>query len=244
MILIVGATHDDILYFDSVLANKREEVILNRYKISVGTIFNQEAIVVSELFTSILTSAVLSHIFDKYYVDLVFCVGKCISSTNDMKNGDIALSHRVIDANVDLSLFADVMMSQIPGFDRDFLVQSDIYDYTTKGLNKRSQIDYHKVTYLSSDNISYDMVEILKERKTMFGIEDDKIVIDQNAAGVALASTLRSIPFIIVKVVENRLDQQNNLDTYSLVLGRFIDLGKAIISTINDIGRTDILEGD
>ena len=31
MIVIVGETHDDILYFDSVLANKREEYILNRY---------------------------------------------------------------------------------------------------------------------------------------------------------------------------------------------------------------------
>ena len=45
MIVIVGANHDDILYFDSVLANKREEAILGRYKISLGTLFNQEAIV-------------------------------------------------------------------------------------------------------------------------------------------------------------------------------------------------------
>ena len=79
MIVILGDTHDDILYFDSVLANKKQEVLMNRYKVSIGTIFSQEVIVVHEMVTSVLTSAVLSHILDKYYIDLVISVGRCIS---------------------------------------------------------------------------------------------------------------------------------------------------------------------
>ena len=244
MIVIVGSTHDDILYFDSVLANKKEDIILNRYRISIGTIFSQEVIVVHEMFTSILTSAVLTHILEKYYVDLVIGVGKCLSVSKKLNNGDIALSTRVIDGNVDISLFNEVSMSQIPGFDREFVVQDDLIGYLSNGLSKRSQIDFHKTTYLSSDNLSYDMVQVLKEKKNLFAIENEEFVIDHNASGIALACKLKNVPFIILKVAENRMDQQNNLDTYSLVLSRFIDLGKAVISTISDIGRSDILEGD
>ena len=86
MIVIVGETHDDILYFESVLANRKEETILNRYKISIGTIFSQEAIIVHELYTSILASAVLMYILNTYYVDLVISVGRCMSVSPEIKN--------------------------------------------------------------------------------------------------------------------------------------------------------------
>lgn len=244
MIVILGDTHDDILYFDSVIANKREEVILNRYTISLGTIFSQEVLIVHEMFSSVLTSAVLSHILDKYYVDLVVSVGKCIAVSENMKNGDIALASDVIDINVDLSLVNNVGIAQIPGFDREFPVQDDILNYLANNLEKREKIDFHRVTYLSSDNVSADMLKYLKENKTIFAKNDALFVLDHNSSGVAIASKLKNTPFIVVKVIENQLEKSNNLDTYSRVLSRYIDLGKSVVSTINDIGRSDILEED
>ena len=59
-----------------------------------------------------------------------------------------------------------------------------------------------------------------------------------------MASTLKGVPFIAVKVAENNLSTANNLDSYVSVLDKYIDLGKAVISTINDISRSDILEED
>ena len=50
MIVIVGASHDDILYFDSVLTNRNEEIILNKYPITRGMMFNQEIVVVGGCF--------------------------------------------------------------------------------------------------------------------------------------------------------------------------------------------------
>ena len=71
MIVIIGETHDDILYFDSVLANRREETILEKYKVSIGTIFSQDALIAHDVFSSSLASAILMNICDKYYVDLI-----------------------------------------------------------------------------------------------------------------------------------------------------------------------------
>lgn len=244
MIVIVGETHDDILYFDSVLANRREETLLNRYKISLGTIFSQEVLIVHELYTSILSSAVLMSILNDYYVDLVISVGRCMIVSDEIKNGDIVVSTKIIDANVDMTMFNDVAMGQIPGFEREFTVQNDIINYLSQGLNRRTSIDYHHAIFLSTDNMSKQMSDFLKERKNIFALENELLVIDQNSSGVAVASYLKSVPFIVIKVAENNLSVANNLESYSMVLSRYIDLGKAVISTINDIGRSDILEGE
>ena len=244
MIVIIGETHDDILYFDSVLANKREETILEKYTVSIGTIFSQDALVASNLFSSSLSSAVLMNILDKYYVDLIICVGRCMAVSPNIKNGDIVVSKKVIDANVDLTMFGSVVTGQIPGFERDFLVQDDIIGYLSKGLERRISINYHLATFLSSSNMSKEMCEQLKERKEIFALANDLLVIDQNTAGVAVTSTLKGVPFIAVKVCENDLAVVNNLESYVSVLDKYIDLGKAVISTINDISRSDILEED
>lgn len=244
MIVIIGETHDDILYFDSVLANKREETILEKYTVSIGTIFSQDALIACNVFSSSLASAILMNILDKYYVDLIISVGRCMAVSSNIKNGDIVVSKRVIDANVDLTMFGSVVTGQIPGFERDFLVQDDIINYLSKGLERRISINYHLATFLSSSNMSKDMCNHLINKKEAYSIGNDLLVIDQNSAGVAVVSTLKSVPFISVKVAENNLAVANNLESYVSVLDKYIDLGKAVISTINDISRSDILEED
>ena len=242
MIVIVGETHDDILYFESVLANRRTETILNRYQISIGTLFSQEALVVHNLYSSTLSSAVMMYILEHYFVDLVFAVGRCMAISPEVKNGDIVVSKKVVDVNVDLTMFDNVAMAQVPGFERDYVIQDDILQYLSQGLDRRIKVNYHHAVYLSTDNMSKQMFEHLKEKKSVFAMENEIIAVDENLAGIALACTLKEVPFIGAKVAENHLAEVNNLETYAYVLEKYIDLGKAIISTINDICRSDILE--
>lgn len=244
MIVIIGETHDDVLYFDSVLANRREEVLLKRFKVSIGTIFSQEVLIIHDLSTSIISSALVLYILEKYYVDLVISVGRCMSVSKNVKNGDIVVSKKVIDVNVDLSMFNDVAMAQIPGYDRDFDVQDDIISYVSQGLERRITVNFHHAVFLSTDNMSKQITDSLIERRSIFAMDNENIVIDHNSAGVAVACKIKNVPFVVVKVAENDISQANNLETYSEVLSRYIDLGKAVISTINNISRSDILEGD
>lgn len=244
MIVIIGETHDDVLYFDSVLANRREEVLLKRFKVSIGTIFSQEVLIVHDLCTSIISSALVLYVLEKYYVDLVISVGRCMSVSKNVKNGDIVVSKKVIDVNVDLSMFNDVAMAQIPGYDRDFDVQDDILSYVSQGLERRITVNFHHAVFLSTDNMSKQITDSLIERRSIFAMDNENIVIDHNSAGVAVACKIKNVPFVVAKVAENDISQANNLETYSEVLSRYIDLGKAVISTINNISRSDILEGD
>ena len=243
MIVIAGNTHDDILYFDTVLANKKEDVLLNRFKVSIGTIFNQEVLVVHECTSSVLASALMTYILGQYYVDLVIVVGRCISIDKDVRNGDIIVSKQIIDCNIDLSTQGDTILGQYPGMPREFVVQQDILEYLLKGLRRRSFVPSHVLNVLTTDNMASEQVEYLKKNHSLFGIKDE-FVLDNNSSGVALACTLKSVPCITIKVAENKIEQTSNIDTYLNVLTRYVDLGKAVVSTINDIGRNDILEGN
>ena len=102
-------------------------------------------------------------------------------------------------------------------------------------------IDKHEVDY---SNNAHNITEML-ENMGFENVTTNKYYTlekEENSAGVAVVSQLKSVPFISVKVAENNLAVVNNLDSYVSVLDKYIDLGKAVISTINDISRSDILE--
>ena len=242
MIAVVGSSHDDILYFESIMADKRKETIFKRFEITIGTIFNQEILLMDGLYTSVLSSALINHILEKYYISLVINVGKCLSVDPKLKIGNIMISSRVIDVNVDLTVLTHCEIGQIPGFKRVFEVQNDIINYTKQGVGRRTFASAINATYLSSDNLSEETLKALKERRSIFG-EKEELVFDSVSAGVALACTLSDVPFIIVKAIERPIEKDQTVDDYLGVLDSYINLGKAVVSTIGDIGRADILKG-
>lgn len=242
MIAIVGSTHDDILYFESIMVDKKKETIFKRYEVTIGTIFNQEVLLMYGLYTSVLSASLTNYILGKNYISLVINVGKCISLNPKYKTGDIVISSKVIDVNVDLTKVQNSEMGQIPGFDRVFEVQKDILFYTKDSINKRTYASGENVTFLSSDNLSDDVLKKIKDNGTIFGL-NDQLVFDSVSAGIALSCTLYDVPFIIVKAIERPLDKEASVDTYLSVLNGYIDLGKAVVSTVGDIGRSDILKG-
>ena len=243
MIMIIGSQHDDILYFERALFNRREEIIFNRFKAYIGSFFNQECLVIGDMYSSTLTSAVMTYILNKYYVDLIIVVGKCYGVDKSTKNGDLVISSKIIDVNVDLSEVKEVGIGQIPGFQKEFPVQVDIIKYLKQGVSKRSYVASYNAVYLSSDNLSEENKRILSENRGVFGITDEKIVLDFNSSGAALAGVLKDIPFVSIKVVEHKFNVESNINNYLNVLDRYIDLGKAVVSTIGDIGRNDVLRG-
>ena len=93
MILIIGSQHDDILYFESVMSNKREEVVLDKYKVTIGTIFNQSVILIDQVKTNYLSATLTLYLIEKYYVFLVFVVGRCVAYTHDLKPLAITISN-------------------------------------------------------------------------------------------------------------------------------------------------------
>lgn len=242
MILIVGNTHDDILYFESIMSNRKNERIFEKYDICLGTIFNQEVCLVHNVYTSYVSSAVVTYLINKYFVILTFVVGKCISFTNDLKISDIVISKQLYLADVDQVENAGTKLGQIPGFPQVFDVQSDVIEYLCKAFDKRTFSQYRLATLISS-SVSYtdeDQLNEIKANSSLFG-EHERVVLDSLSGGVAVACSLYNIPFISVEIVGRHTQESSSAKTYAKVLQNYISVGKAIVTCIGDIGRNDVI---
>ena len=242
MIAIVGTNHDDILYFETSMANKREEVFLKKYKMTIGTIFNQEVLIMHGLNTSILSSAVVGAICSKYYIDLIIAVGRCFAMNKGLKIGDIIIAEKVINIDVDQIDDNDVRIGQIPSLPQEFRVQSDVIGYIEDGLNKRAFTTGKRVSVLSSNDLSNNTLRRIRENVVSI-FDLNKTVVDSISGGVAVAGHLYNVPFVSVKVVEKIVGEKWNIDNYLKVLDSYVGADKAIISAIGDIGRNDVIIG-
>ena len=245
MILIIGSQHDDILYFETVMSNKREEMVLGQYKVTIGTVFNQAVILLDQVITNYVSSALVLYLIDKYMVFLVFNVGRCISFSKDIKPLEIAISKNVVAGDVDQVNDENIKMCQIPGFEQVFTCQDDVIGYLNTAFESRTYCTTKLANYIST-SVNYhrtNQVDHLKECEHLLGFSNN-VVFDCNSAGVALACSLRKVAFVSVKVVERNIDQQNNINTYLAALKEYTNIGKAIVTCIGDIGHNEVITGE
>ena len=243
MILIIGSTHDDILYFESVMANKKEDKILDTYPLVFGTIFNQEVVITYDIYTSYISSFITSLIIQKYFIVLVFVVGKCVSYSSELKPGDISVSKRVILGDVDQVKEANVKLGQIPSLPRSLESSDEVIGYITSALEKRSFARYYISTFISANRIleKSEAVKPLVMNDFVLGHKNN-IVFDCISGGAFLAATLYNIPIVAIKVCEKKIDETSTAENYIAVLKQYSSVGRAVVTCIGDIGRNDIMK--
>ena len=244
MIMIVGSQHDDILYFESVITNKREEMVLGKFKVTIGTIFNQAVLLVDQVKTNYLSSALTLYLIEKYFVILVLVVGRCIAYTKDLKPLNICISRQVLLGDVDQVNEDNVKYGQVPGFEQVFECSEDVISYLGNAFEKRTFSTFKTANFVST-SIDYhrkEQISTMVEFGHVFGFENN-IVFDNNTGGVALACALSKVPFVAIKVVERYLDSKPNINSYLNALKEYVNIGKAVVTCIGDIGRNEIITG-
>ena len=242
MIMIIGSQHDDILYFESVITNKKEETVLGKFKVTIGTIFNQAVLLVDQMKTNYLSSALTLYLIEKYFVILVLVVGRCVAYTKDLKPLQIAISKQVILGDVDQVNEDNVKYGQIPGFEQVFECSEDVISYLGNAFEKRTFSTYKPANFVSTsiDMHKKEQVAGMIEFGRVFGF-DSNIVFDNNSGGVALACSLSKVPFVSIKVIERYLDKNADVNSYLNAMKEYVNIGKAIVTCIGDIGRNEII---
>ena len=240
MILILGSHQDDVLYCASLLNQRQDDMVLERFPCAKGTLFNQEAMVVHGVHSSVLSSAVVTEVLSHHYVSLVFVVGKCFGLNQSFKQGDIVIADTIIDIDVDLIDAANVTLSQIPGIPREYRVQQDVMGYLRDGFHKRTLATAKTATLLCSDNLSSPAISRAMERRSVLG-SNGPFIIDSCTYGVALSCFLHDVPCVAVKAVERDISEARDIKDYLSALNTYVDIGKAVVYTIGDVSRNDIL---
>lgn len=244
MILILGSSHDDVLYFESILTKKRNETIYNRYPAVFGRLFNQDVVLVYDIYTNYIASLVTNYLINKYFILLAFSVGTCVSYSDDIEFGTIAIANQVLLSDIDQFGNKPVRLGQIPnGFPQFFKTDAGVKDFVNKAMALRTYIQFFDSTYLSSNTYFYkeSQLEPLLVQGELTSIKKN-IVFDCTYGGVALACYLNNISCIALKVVETHFQTPTDYLDYSKILESYATVGKIIVTSIGDIGRTDILE--
>ncbi len=245
MILIIGSSHDDVLYFETLATNKTRKMLFERYPVVFGKMFNQEVAIVSEVYTNYISSIVTSYFIDKFFVILVLSVGTCIGYSKDVKPLSIALSEKVTLSDVDQLGIRPVSLGQIPnGFPTYFISDSDARVILKNSFEKRTNVEVFDATIFSS-NTFYTKEEQLEPLKTFGKLSpiDENVVFDCTYGGISIACEMNKISSVALKVVETTLGKPIDYQEYSKILSVFIDVGKAVSSALIDIGSKDILKG-
>lgn len=246
MILIIGSSHDDVLYFESKIRNKHEELLLKRFPFITGTMFSQKIGIVYNVYTNYLSSTVVSSILAKHYVVLIINVGRCKSYSNDIKNGEIAISKQVYLGEVNKVGVENAILGQIPGFPQYYQIDSYVLELLTNSINKvLRKASYRECSYISIEKNLEDKKHLgfIAKDNIVFGITKD-LVIDDCCGGGTLASYCYDIPFIAIKAVDGAIGEKRTLNDYVELLKRYSDIGKAVTSFIGEISRNEVIIGD
>ena len=243
MILIVGSNHDDVLYYESLLSSAEEVVILDKYHATIGRIANQETMVIQDVYTSVVSSMLIMHIIDKYFISLIINVGRCEAISDNLQVGDIALSEAVVFGDVDqIAAVKGTTLGQIPGYPRSFAIDNVVVRNMYNSMDKIIDKHFVPATFISSSFFRQSKEQVKNISKDEYIASLNKfIVLDGESAGIALTAQLNRIPFIAVKVVEAKAGNYTSLEDYLMVLEEYAPVGKAIVNFIGEISRKDIL---
>jgi len=245
MILLVGNNKDDLLYFETIISNKKHEVVLNKYPVTFGTISNQSVCLLCDVYTNILSSLIASYLIEKYYVLFVLKIGKMGTLSRVIKNSDVIISSKIKAIDVDITDLQGIRLGQIPSLEQVYDTKNEIYATLLNAFAKRTNIIARECTVLSS-NVHYTekrQLENIVYDDRIFGEDVNKVVFDSESFGLATACAVHEIPFVCLGVVVNHIGEEFDTHNYIGVLKQYSSVGKAVVSAIGDIGSTDVLRG-
>lgn len=244
MIAIIGTTHEDVLYFETILKNRVTEVpVYERFPVIQGTIFNQEVVICYGATTSYLVAPLTERIISTYKPMIIIQVGKCKSLTDDWKNGDIAISDEHIALDVDQCEYKNVKLGQIPGLNFSYHIYHDVHNIINKTFDKFMSGNVYNGTFLSSDRIPQNVEDLRQyfHDGYIFG-HQNRCVVDCESFSSMIVCQLNQTPFIAIKAVDSKVGEITKVNNYIKTLDTYAIIGKAVISFIGELGRRDLKE--
>lgn len=245
MILIVGNNHDDLIYFESIMNEKKNELILNRYPAVTGTISNQEVILLENVYTNIVSSMICSYLIEKRYVLFIIKVGKVNTLSKDFRDGDVVVSRKIVGFDVDVTDIKGVSLGQIPNYPSSYSTVHEIRNMLINAFQKRGGLLVKNCCVYSS-NTHFSKPDQLKDYiidERILGEPLKDIVFDSESFGIAVASVTHEIPVVTIGVVLNHIGDEFDPDNYIKTLNKYSDIGKAVCNLIGEVASSNVERG-
>ena len=245
MILILGSSHDDILYYETQLKNPIEETLRGKVHVIKGELYGQNVILAYDVYSNYVSSAITSYLIVKYDILLVINVGIGQGIEKEFKKGDIVVSKSILLGDVDLALTSKSSLGEIPNFGKIFHSSQDFANLATEFANRFMIAGFKEGVFISMNKNIQKIGELndISSGSLVLGASDN-IVYDTTSGGVAVSSFHLNVPFISFKVIINNLSPNISTTDKIKALKSFANLGKIVTSIVIEIGRNDTISID
>ncbi len=214
MILILGSSEDDILYFVNRMHVTATEEFAHRTKAHVGEFARQQIVVSHTGNTMMMSSLMAGILIEKYHPYLVVNVGHAYSISPLLKQGDLFLAERVYLGQVDLTpISGKLRFGQVPGASL-FTHSEDMCLNILEMHNNREANKKMVRGFIVTSNQLMTTIDdvkglIGKHYKTVNGI----IATDTEVGGIAVACQFFDVPLVCLKAITYEVGNQEQFVT-------------------------------
>jgi len=240
MILIIGTTPDDILYFKTKMDLTSTDVIAGKHEVYLGTYSGKDVCVTTTLFSNSLAAMITGICLEKYHPYLVINVGSVHAIDETLHQGDLFLAERIYLGEVDMTPWGDLKYGQINDmpvfyhseYESIMLIETLNKQMKNKALRRGLLLATDKF-YTNREHIDYI---INHHFASVAGIA----AIDTEAGGIAAACHYFDTPWITLKSISYVVGHDNELVNFIRKgLEAQLAIGMIISAVFNELGAHD-----
>lgn len=209
MILIIGTTKDDIIYFKNRMRIKEEGKINKNYPYYVGRMANKDVCLTFTGFSNLASSAVTSYMLAKFKPYIVIVTGAVSTINPKAKQSDLFMAEKIYLGDVDLSSYSDEMkfgqIKNLPPFfssDEDYIKMIETINSKTENRHLLRGPLISTNTYFNDQKLAN---KVIKEKYSSI---ESMTAFDTEAGGVAAACGIFDVPWLLLKVVNYHIGDE------------------------------------
>lgn len=208
MILIIGTTEDDIIYYKNRMRVKTEGKIANKYPYFVGRMANKDVCLTYTGYSNLASGVVTSFMLEKFTPYIVIITGAASTLNKKAKQGDLFVTERIYLGDVDLTSIDDLKFGQIKNLPPFFSSDED-YIKMVETINSRTEnLHLLRGPLVSTNKYFNDKKTAELAINKNFGNIESMLAFDTEAGGIVTACGIYDVPFLMLKVINYHIGDE------------------------------------
>lgn len=202
MILIIGTTKDDIIYYKNRMRVKEEGKINAVFPYYVGKLANKDVCLTYTGFSNISSGIITSFMISKFRPYIVIITGAASTLNSKVEQADLFIAEKIYLGDIDLTSYDDeVKYGQIKNLP-PFYSSDEDYIRMIETINSKTENRHLLRGPLISTNAFYNDAKLAtKVIKDKFGNIESMTAFDTEAGGIATTCVIYGVPWLLLKVI-------------------------------------------
>lgn len=211
MILILGTTPDDIIYFQNRMKLEKSGSIRGIHPYYVGRFADKDICVTFTGNSSLMSATITSYMITKFDPYVVFAVGTVYSASDGLKQGDYFIAERVYLGDVDYSAFEDLQFSQVIHMS-NYYTSEDSYIKHLERLNSTAgNLTIMRGPLISMNRFFVDRKQAQKVIDRQESYLGGRTAFDTEMGGIVASCRFYEVPWILLKAVSYEIGKDDQL---------------------------------